>query len=108
MSLKAQNARGFVVDYREENATEAFLYYRVWFSRAAKMNGGRPTVARFLREDGAWKIDVTSTAGLTAKIARGRTPLGLYDGTREWWKRRTTGADGRKSEQLMPSPSSSE
>ena len=86
MSSKAQKARGFIVDHKDEEGAEALLYCRVWFSRATKFNGGRPTVARLVQENGVWKMDVSGSMRLTAKISKGKTSLGFHDGTKEWWK----------------------
>jgi|GEM_PF-4695654 len=85
-SVRMQEARGFVVDHKEETSDEAILYCRVWFSSATKQKGGRPSVARLAKEDGAWKFDIDQSVKLSLGISKGKTSFGFYDGTEEWWK----------------------
>lgn len=86
MSKRAQAMREIVLDHSDEGANSATLYYRSWFSLAAKNNGGRPYVAKLIKEDGKWRFDVEASVRLTMAISKGRTQFGFYDGTKEWWK----------------------
>jgi len=86
MSERAQKARGIVIDHADVGENQATLYFRSWFSRAAALNGGRPYVGRLIKEDGAWKVDIPTTLQLTLALEKGKTNLGFYDGTKEWWK----------------------
>jgi len=86
MSTRAQDARGMVVEHAEVDENEATLYYRTWFSNIARFNGGRPTVGRLVKEEGLWKVDIPKTLQLTMANTKGKNNLGIYDGTKEWWK----------------------
>jgi hypothetical protein len=43
-------------------------------------------VARLVKEDGVWKMDVFDSVARTLRITKGKDGLGCYDGTKEWWK----------------------
>lgn len=83
---QTQAARGVVVDHEEFNGDEAILYYRTWFSATAARRGGRPSVARLVKEGGVWKFDVKETLRLTMANTKGKTQFGFYDGSKDWWK----------------------
>lgn len=86
MSERAQKARGIAVDHEDMGADAATLYYRTWFSAGTQSLGGRPTVAKLVKQDGLWKVDVKATLQATVAHKKGKTKLGFYDGTQKWWK----------------------
>jgi len=79
-------SRGFAFDHVEQSEGEATVYYRTWVKPEVKARGGRPRVARLIKEDGIWKFDAAAAKRLTSAITKGRDESGLYDGTEEWWK----------------------
>lgn len=83
---QTQAARGLIVDHEEINGDEAILYFRTWFSVTAARRGGRPSVARLVKEGGTWKLDVKETLRLTLQNSKGKSQGGFYDGSEEWWK----------------------
>ncbi|MHC5057722.1 MAG: hypothetical protein ACYTKD_23880 [Planctomycetota bacterium] len=86
MSERARNLRGIVVDHSEATDREATLYCRTWFSLGTRQQGGRPAVFRCVMEEGVWKMDVKASMQLTMAIKKGKSRLGFYDGTKDWWK----------------------